>query len=1035
MSILDTLIGWSIRHRVVVLLAALLLAVLGVEQSRHARTDVLPDFTPPYVVVQTEAPGLPTLDVEDIVTRPLERVLLGIPDVTSVRSVSSPGVSVVTLLFAQGIDVYRARQLVTERLPLASTRFPATVKPPQLAPLVAPIAAVLKFCITTDAKDPIAGTRELRTFADWTLRPRLLGINGVSQVFAIGGAVERFEIHPKKGAMATLGVLMTDLRTAIADAQSLDGLGFVALGNARIDVQSGARLHPGDAVERMRQLVVKGSGDTAVRLRDVADVVVAEEPRLGASTYDGKPAVYVQVNKLAGADTVTTSLAVEAALRELEKELPPGAKIQAPVFRQATFVERSLSAVGHAMAIGSALVVVVLLSFLRSPRLAAISLVAIPLSVLGAATALVLAHISIDAMTLGGLALSVGEVVDDAIVDVENVFRRLRVNAALAEPRPALDVVRDASHEIRGSVTYATVVVIMVLLPVATLGGIEGAIFAPLALAYALSIGFSLVVALTVTPAMCAWLLPKLAREGQASPTAFALALVRGYGALLRRAIRIPRLVLGMAVILGILAVIGISQLGGSFLPELHEGSAIAKIDVAPGVSIDETMRIAAKVEVALRASLGNGIHVAARAGRTEQDEDASPSHRVELDVVFAAPPADPEAAGKQIAHAVETIPGLGVAVEGVFADRIHDLLSGGSAPIVVQVQGDDLQAIRDAAAEVAAIMGKVKGLESIHMEPQVDVAALRVTPDEGAAARHGLRPREIVLDAAAALGGERVFQVLAPAGRAIDVVLVADVSERGLEGIAGAPVTTAKGAVITLGDVAKIARVPSPAILQHEGGLRRIAIEAEASGTALSSASAALRAELAKYTPPKGVRVVTSGEAEARAGAARRLLLVGALVLVAIFLVLTLAFSSMRDAGTVLLNVPLGLVGGVAAAALSPGGLSVAAFVGFVALFGVIARNGIMLVAHHHQLERENPELDPLDRVLLAAEERVIPILMTAATAGLGLLPLAFSVSSGGNELEVPMARIVCAGLASATVLNLVVLPVMLATRARRRS
>ncbi|MGZ3474258.1 MAG: efflux RND transporter permease subunit [Polyangiales bacterium] len=1035
MSILDTLIGWSIRHRVVVLLAALLLAVLGVEQSRHARTDVLPDFTPPYVVVQTEAPGLPTLDVEDIVTRPLERVLLGIPDVTSVRSVSSPGVSVVTLLFAQGIDVYRARQLVTERLPLASTRFPATVKPPQLAPLVAPIAAVLKFCITTDAKDPIAGTRELRTFADWTLRPRLLGINGVSQVFAIGGAVERFEIHPKKGAMATLGVLMTDLRTAIADAQSLDGLGFVALGNARIDVQSGARLHPGDAVERMRQLVVKGSGDTAVRLRDVADVVVAEEPRLGASTYDGKPAVYVQVNKLAGADTVTTSLAVEAALRELEKELPPGAKIQAPVFRQATFVERSLSAVGHAMAIGSALVVVVLLSFLRSPRLAAISLVAIPLSVLGAATALVLAHISIDAMTLGGLALSVGEVVDDAIVDVENVFRRLRVNAALAEPRPALDVVRDASHEIRGSVTYATVVVIMVLLPVATLGGIEGAIFAPLALAYALSIGFSLVVALTVTPAMCAWLLPKLAREGQASPTAFALALVRGYGALLRRAIRIPRLVLGMAVILGILAVIGISQLGGSFLPELHEGSAIAKIDVAPGVSIDETMRIAAKVEVVLRASLGNGIHVAARAGRTEQDEDASPSHRVELDVVFAAPPADPEAAGKQIAHAVETIPGLGVAVEGVFADRIHDLLSGGSAPIVVQVQGDDLQAIRDAAAEVAAIMGKVKGLESIHMEPQVDVAALRVTPDEGAAARHGLRPREIVLDAAAALGGERVFQVLAPAGRAIDVVLVADVSERGLDGIAGAPVTTAKGAVITLGDVAKIARVPSPAILQHEGGLRRIAIEAEASGTALSSASAALRAELAKYTPPKGVRVVTSGEAEARAGAARRLLLVGALVLVAIFLVLTLAFSSMRDAGTVLLNVPLGLVGGVAAAALSPGGLSVAAFVGFVALFGVIARNGIMLVAHHHQLERENPELDPLDRVLLAAEERVIPILMTAATAGLGLLPLAFSVSSGGNELEVPMARIVCAGLASATVLNLVVLPVMLATRARRRS
>jgi Cu/Ag efflux pump CusA len=733
------------------------------------------------------------------------------------------------------------------------------------------------------------------------------------------------------------------------------------------------------------------------------------------------------VNKLAGADTVATTVAVEAALRELQKELPAGAKIHPPVFRQATFVERSLSAVGHAMTIGAVLVVAVLIAFLRSPRLAAISLVAIPLSVLGAATARVLAGISIDAMTLGGLALSVGEVVDDAIVDVENVYRRLRENV----DRPALDVVRDATHEIRGSVTYATVVVILVLLPIATLGGIEGAIFAPLALAYALSIGFSLVVALTVTPAMCAWLLPALARS-RAKPTRLALSLQRGYGRFLQRAVRSPRLVLGIGLALGVLAIVAMTRIGGSFLPELHEGSAIAKIDVAPGVSIEETMRVAAKVEAALRASLGNGIHVAARAGRAEQDEDASPSHRVELDVVFASIPADAEAAGKQVAHAVESVPGLGVAVEGVFADRIHDLLSGGSAPIVVQVQGEDLRSLRQAAAEVAAIMGKVKGLESVHMEPQVDVAALRVTPDEGAAARYGLRPREVMLDAEAALEGEHVFQVLAPAGRAIDVVLVAEAADRGLSGIAGAPVTTAKGALITLGDVATIARVPSPAVIQHEGGLRRIAIEAEASGTALSTASAALGAELAKYAPPKDVRVVTSGEAEARGAAARRLLFTFAIVLVGIFLVLVLAFASMRDAATVLLNVPLGLVGGVIAAALSPGGLSVAGFVGFIALFGVIARNGIMLVSHHHQLVRERPELDPVARAIVAAEERVIPILMTAATAGLGLLPLAFSAAGGGNELEVPMARIVCAGLASATLLNLVVLPVMLATRPR---
>lgn len=1017
------------------MLAAVLLAALGFEQARHAGTDVLPDFTPPFVTVQTEAPGLTTTDVEEVVTRPLERVLLGLPGVDTVRSQSAQGVSVVTLVFQQGvIDVYRARQLVAERVGLASQRFPVTVKPPVLEPVSAPISALLKLCITADGSDPVAATRAARTFADWTMRPRLLAIPGVSQVIALGGGVDRIEVRPDTARLRALGVSMAELRAAIGDAQSFQGIGFVELGNARIDVQSGARLREDDAVARLREVQVKGAGGALLRLRDVAEVGLGEEPRLGASSYDGKPAIYFQVNKLAGADTETTTRAVEAALEELGREAPAGAKIQPPVFRQATFVERSLSSVGRAMALGGVLVVAVLLAFLRSPRLAAISLVAIPLSMLGAAALLVRSGASINAMTLGGLALAVGEVVDDAIVDVENVWRRLRENALASEPRPPLDVVRDASHEIRGSVTYATAVVVLVLLPVMLLGGIEGAIFAPLAKAYALSIGFSLVVALTVTPAMCAWLLPHLAGTPSSKPTRLATLLVGGYAWLLERAVRAPVIVLGLAALLGIGAIVGATTLGGSFLPEFHERSVIAKIDVVPGVSLEETMRVAARAEAALRASLGDGIHVAARAGRAEQDEDASPVSRVELDVVFAAPPADAEAASESVAKAIESVPGLSVGVEGVFADRIHDILSGESAPIVVRIEGDKLERLRGAATEVAGIMRGIPGLTGVRIEPQVDTAALRVTPDEGACVRYGLRPREIVADAAAALGGEPLTQVLGRGGRTINVSLVAPPGERKLEWLRAARVTTDGGAMLTLGDVAHIERVPTPARIQHEGGLRRIAIQADVHGVQLSVAADAVRARLAKWTPPAGLRVRISGEAEARTAAAHRLLFLGAGVLIAVFIVLSLAFSSLRDAAIVLVNIPLGMVGGVAAAALSPGGLSVSGFVGFITLFGIIARNGIMLVSHLHHVIAHHPELEPVEQVLRAARERLIPIVMTAATAGLGLLPLAFAAASGGNELEVPMARIVVGGLASATLLNMVVLPTVLVVLARRR-
>ncbi len=1031
----DGVITASIRYRVVVVLMALALAAAGVFAAATSSFEVLPDFTPARVVVQGEAPGMGTVDVEEQVTRPLERALLGTPRAASVRSTSSPGLSVVTLMFDDDVDVMLARQLVAERVGLARASMPRSLPEPKLAPIAAPIGALLKLCLTSSSPDTAAAARELRTFAEWTVRPRLLAVPGIAQVTVHGGDVERVEVRPDPARMLARSVTLAEVTTAVERSQALSGGGFVDVGGARVDVQTVSRLTLDHAEAMLRDVVVAvdATSRIPVRLGDVADTVRADEPRVGAALYDGKPAIYLQIMKLPWADTLTTTVATEDALKALAVDLPPGARFEEPVFRQASFVMSSLKSVGGAMALGSLLVVVVLVAFLRNPRLAGISLTAIPLSILAAVLVLRALGVSINGMTLGGLAIAVGEVVDDAIIDVENVWRRLRENVERDVPRPALDVIREASTEVRSSVVYATIIVILVLVPVLLLGGIAGRIFSPLAQAYMLAILASLGVALTVTPALCAWLLPRAAAERPTS-TRLARAAQERYRRVLRAVIGRP---VPLFIITGSLAVVAIALvpfLGGRFLPEFHEGSLIAHVHAVPGSSLDEAASFARRIDQLARPA--PAMHIAARAGRAELDEDAAPVNRIEMD--FAVSDDDDrewELIVFDIAKRIGAVPGLGFVVEGFLGERVHEVLSGETAPVVVKVLGPDLAELRRLAAEVARLMAEIPGLGTIRVEPQIDTAQVQVRPDIPELGRHDLRPLDVGEQVMTWRQGRAVAQVLERSGRTVDIVVAGDPALRSLEALPSLPISTPGGPFVALSTIAAIDAASAPAVLSHDGGVRRISIGADAPGAGLAGAARALEAKLRELELPHGYRVEVSGEAIARREAAVRLLLIGGLVLLFIFALLTVAFDGLKDAGIVLLNFPLGLIGGVVAAALTPEGLSVAGFVGFVTLFGIIARNGILLVAHKRRLDVEEPDTDPLERIQKAAEERLLPIVMTALTAGLGLLPLALSFEMRGSELEAPMALIVCGGLVTSTTLNLLVLPAVYAALARREA
>ncbi|RME75220.1 MAG: efflux RND transporter permease subunit [Planctomycetota bacterium] len=1072
-GLLDACVRFSVRRRPVVLVAALLLVALGVQAVRRARLDALPGFTPPRVVVQTEAPGLGPQEVETRVSAPLERLLLGTPGVETVRSSSSAGLSVIELWFVDGTDVYRARQLVSERLSLVGDRLPPGVEPPRIAPISAPVGALLRFCLTpADTGSPRA-LDAVFDFARYRLRPRLLAVRGVSQVTVHGGAPARVEVRPRVEALLRHGLDLEALERAVRAARDVGPVARLVQGEVRAAVRvrdrwfvAGAPSPAGhaDGGERgktaavsgdasgsdstagalaaLRSAVVARRGGVAVRLADVAEVRMGRALPVGRALYDGRAAVYVQVDKLPSADTLRVSREVERVLRELDRELPSGARRQPPTYRQADLVRASIGALGRAALVGGALVVVVLLSVLGSWRLAAISLAAIPLSLLAAFAVLVGAGVTIDAMTLGGLAIAVGEVVDDAIVDVESIWRRLRDNARAGAARPVEEVVRTASLAVRGGVVFATFVSVALLVPVLLLGGLVGRIFAPLAASYILAMLASLGVALFVTPALSLWLLPSAA-ERKVEESRLAGVLRRGYEAVLARVARRPGRVLAASAVLLGMGLAALPFLGGGYLPEFREGVLIGEVETWPGTSLAEATRIARRLTRALGVPLaGDSLppvpHVAARVGRAPLDEDAAPVHRIEMDIVLPRGEYEPEEAALALARRLARVPGVRFQLDGVLGERINELLSGERAPIAVRLRGASIDALRQAAGDVARVLRGVPELTRVRAPARVGAPVFELSLRSDRLARHGIASLEVLEALRVGSPGREVTRVRGPGGSSIPVVIAGSPVDRDdPQRLLDRPIWTRAGAVLPLSALARVRERETPDVIRHVGGQRVVFVTAQVRGRNLAQAEREVRAALrTRVALPPGVHVEVLGRAKARREAAGRLVATGLPVLLAVGLLFVWALGSFADAAVALSSLPLGVVGGVLLAALLPDGVSVAGMVGFVTLLGIVSRNGLLLVERILERARGEPGGGVSQTaVLQAARERMLPIVMTAATAFFGLLPFALSFETAGSELEAAMAAIVCAGLLTSTTLNLVVVPACYLWRARRRA
>jgi len=1016
------LVAACLRLRFVVLLAAALFLVVGGRAATGAHVDVFPEFSPPRVEIQTEAPGLSAVEVETLVTTPIERAVHGVAFLSALRSKSVLGLSSVTLVFAEGTDLLHARQLVQERLGGLGGQLPMSAKAPVMLAPLSSTSRVLKIGVSSTTRSQL----ELSDLARFTIRPRLMAVPGVANVAIWGQRSRQLQVLVNPDALQARGVRLDQVLKVAADASAPAPAGYVDTPNQRFAVVHAAFAGTKEALGAT--VVASRPGGASVRLADVATIVEGWPAPIGDAIIDGAPGLLLIVEKQPWGNTLEVTRDVERTLALLGPALE-GVKVDPTIFRPATFIERALSNLGHAVAIGCALVVAILFFFLYNWRTALISVVAIPLSLVAAAATLAWSGVTLDTMTVAGLVIALGEVVDDAIIDVENIERRLALNAALARPRRALGVVLDASLEVRSAVVYATLVVVLVFVPVYFLDGLSGAFFRPLALAYVLAVGASLVVALVVTPALSLVLLPGAARGHGRGP--LSRLLQRAYAPLVRRLVRRGRMA-GVAFVVALAgAAAAVPFLGEAFLPEFHETDFLMHWIGKPGTSVAEMDRITARVSGELRAIPGVrnfGAHI----GRAEVADEVVGQNFAEL-WISLDDKADYDASVAKIRAVVEGYPGLYRDVQTYLQERMKEVLTGASGSIVVRIYGSDLATLRERAAAVGKAVSSVKGVTNLKVEPQVLVPQLELTLDPEALARFGLTPGDVRRAVATLLQGTRVGEITRN-DQVIDVVVWGDATLRGdVSAVrdlripvspAGAPPSAALPPDVRLADLASVDFVPAPNVVQREAASRRIDVTCDASGRDLGAVVADLRRAVDDVPFPAGHHAEILGEYASRTAARTRLLLLSLLSVVGIGLVLYGDFRSARVMVFLVATLPFALVGGVAAVVVTGGVVSLGSLVGFVTVLGIAARNGIMMVSHFRHLEREEGLAFGEELILRGAVERVVPIAMTALATGLALVPLIVSGAKPGSEIEYPMAVVILGGLVTSTLLNLLLVP-----------
>ncbi len=1018
---LAALVNFSIRFRGVVLMLALVLMGYGIYKIAHAGLDIFPEFSPKLVTIQTEAPGLSSEQVEILVTQPIEQALAGILGVEYVRSESIQGLSIITVIFEEHTDVYRNRQLVSERLSGVIKDLPPGVEAPVPLPLASSSATVLTIGMTSDEYSLM----EMRDLVDWTFVPSILSVDGVADVNVFGGDIRQLQIQLKPEKMNQYGISMQQVTDAARQSTGIHGAGFVENESQRITLRVEGQ--PTNA-EELGSVVLQRRQGHNILLDDVAEIEMAPAPPIGAASIMGEPGIVMMIIGQFGANTLTVSRDVENKLDEFKPIFAErGIDLYPDLFRPANYIEDSLKNITSHLFVGGLFVIIVLMLFLFNVRTAMISALAIPLSLLSAAIVLLEFGINLNIMVLGGLAIVLGEVVDDAIIDTENIFRRLRENRALQNPRSAREVVFDASMEVRGSVVYASFIVALVFVPLLTLGGVAGRLFSPLGFSYILAILMSLLVALTVTPALCYLLLVR-SRLSEKDPPLIAW-IKPAYAATLRFLGKAPAIAIIASLLFCAVGLAVLPRLGGQFLPELREGHYIVHTTLLPGTSLSESIRVGDRLTEKF-LDIPGVRSVSQWAGRAERGADTYGSHysEFEVDLERGLAGSEQQAVLDQLRDILSNFPGLLYEANTFLIERVDETISGYSSPVVINIYGNDLEYLDRKAAEIASLIQGVDGATDVQVRSPPGTPMLDIEMELDNLAFWGLQPVDVMSAVQTAYEGNVVSRI-SQGSRLYDVAVVLDEQQRrDIHEIGDLPLRNSDGELIPLKRIANINQTDGRYNILHQGGQRMQTVTANAENRDIVGFMDEIRARIQEEISFKADTVPEyTGAVIEQAQAREDLVLHSSIIGIIVLLLIFIAIGSLRHMLLMLINVPFSLVGGVIAALLTGGTLSVGSLVGFVTLFGITVRNSIMLVSHYDHLVIEEGLGWNIETAIRGAQERLPSILMTALVTALAMLPIAVDSDNPGREIMGPMAAIIIGGLASSTVLNLLILPVVM--------
>ena len=1027
---LNKIIHYSLHNRLVVLCAAVLLLIAGSYTAMHTDVDVFPDLTAPTVVIMTEANGMAAEEVEQLVTFPIETAVNGATHVRRVRSSSTNGFSIAWVEFDWGTDIYLARQIVSEKLAIVGESLPSNVGKPPLGPQSSILGEMMIIGLTADSTSML----DLRTIADWTVRPRLLSTGGVAQVDVLGGDIKEYQIQLDPKRMRHYGVSMSEVM-AVTEDMNLNANGGVLyeFGNEFIvrGMLSTTRL------EEMAKAVVKTVENFPVKLEDIADVKIgAKVPKLGTASERGKSAVLLTVTKQPATSTLDLTAKLEASLKDLQKNLPADVKVSTDIFRQSRFIESSIGNVKKSLFEGGIFVVIVLFLFLANVRTTVISLITLPISLLVSILTLHYMGLTINTMSLGGMAIAIGSLVDDAIVDVENVYKRLRENKLKpeAERMKTLDVVFHASKEVRMPILNSTLIIVVSFVPLFFLSGMEGRMLVPLGIAFIVALFASTVVALTLTPVLCSYLLDNSKTDKELKESFIARWMKGIYEKMLVWVLAHKKVTLGSIIGVFLLALGMFFTLGRSFLPSFNEGSFTINISSLPGISLEESNQIGHRAEELL-LSIPEIQTVARKTGRAELAEHSFGVNVSELEAPFELKDRSRSELVAEVREKLNTLTGANIEIGQPISHRIDAMLSGTKANIAIKLFGDDLNKMFSLGNQIKETIGGIEGIADLNVEQQIERPQLKIQPRREMLAKYGITLPEFSQFVNVALAGKVVSQVYEK-GKSFDLtVKVKDEERDEMEKIRNLMIDTADGRKIPLDYVAEVVSAMGPNSISRENVKRKIVISANVADRDLRSVVNDIQQQIdASIQLPEGYHIEYGGQFESEQAASRTLALTSFISIVIIFLLLYNEFRSVKESGVILLNLPLALIGGVFALVLTTGEISIPAIIGFISLFGIATRNGMLLISHYNHLQQEEG-LSVYNSVIQGSLDRLNPILMTALSSALALIPLALGGDLPGNEIQSPMAKVILGGLLTSTFLNGFIVPIVYIMMHRKKA